>query len=148
MKPESNLTKATTEQIELARTLFDSFATGNLDSWEAKLAPDFTFGYPGFRYGQGVAAARAFNEPFNAAFTDWQTDVHFAAVDGDTILLRMTVNFTHSSPLALPDGILAPKNARCKVEVAMLSQARDGKIVREETLWNVLELVAQIKAVA
>ena len=136
---------ATAEQISLARSLFDSFGAGNLDVWQSKLAPDFTFGYPGMRYGEGIAAARTFNEPFNAAFTDWNTVVRNAAVDGDTILMRMTVSFTHSSPLALPDGVLPPKNARCDVEVAMLVQVRDGKIVREETLWNVPELVAQIK---
>jgi ketosteroid isomerase-like protein len=144
---EINVTKATLEQITLARSLFDSFATGNMDAWQTKLAPDYTFGYPGMRYGEGIAAARTFNEPFNAAFTDWQTDVHYAAVDGDTTLLRLTVSFTHSSPLAMPDGVLQPKGARCNVEVAMLAKTRDGRIVREETLWNVPELLAQINAV-
>ena len=90
--------------------------------------------------------ARAFNEPFNAAFSNWQTVVHTAAVDGDTILMRMTVSFTHSNPLALPDGILQASGVRCDVEVAMLVKTRDGKIVREETLWNVPELVAQISS--
>ncbi len=137
---------ATTEQVKLARSLFDSFAAGDLDVWEAKLAPDFTFGYPGLRYGEGVDAARAYNEPFNAAFTDWDTEVHSAAVDGDTILLRMTVNATHSGALVTPEGILPPTGVRGKVEVALLAKTRGGKIVREETLWNVPELMAQLMA--
>lgn len=137
---------ATAEQVTLARSLFDSFASGNLDVWQTRLAPDFTFGYPGMRYGEGASAARIFNEPFNAAFTDWNTQVHKAAVDDDTILMRMTVSFTHSSPLAMPDGVLPASNARCDVEVAMLVKVREGQIVREETLWNVPELLAQINA--
>lgn len=137
---------ATAEQISLARSLFDSFESGNLDVWQSKLAPDFTFGYPGMRYGEGIAAARMFNEPFNAAFTDWKTVVHNAATDNDTILMRLTVSFTHSSPLAMPENVLQASNARCNVEVAMLVKVQDGKIVREETLWNVPELLAQISA--
>jgi ketosteroid isomerase-like protein len=143
---EAFLTKATSEQIILGRTLFDAFGADDLDSWQAKLAPDFTFGYPGMRYGEGASAAREFNEPFNAAFSDWNTVVHTAAADGDTLLMRLTVSFTHSKPLALPEGVLQAAGARCDVEVAMLVKTRDGKIVREETLWNVAELVAQIKS--
>ncbi len=137
---------ATSEQITLGRSLFDAFAAGDLDSWQAKLAPDFTFGYPGLRNGSGAAAAREFNAPFNAAFSDWTTVVHCAAVDGDTILMRLIVSFTHSKPLALPYGTLDASGARCDVDVAMVVKVRDGKILREETLWNVAELVDQIKS--
>lgn len=138
--------KATPEQIALGRSLFDAFAADDLESWQRKLAPDFTFGYPGLRNGSGAAAAREFNAPFNAAFSDWTTVVHTAAVDGDTILMRLTVSFTHSKPLALPNGILDALGARCDVDVAMVVETRDGKIVREGTLWNVAELVDQIKS--
>jgi ketosteroid isomerase-like protein len=138
--------KATPEQITLGRSLFDAFAADDLDTWQSKLAHDFTFGYPGLRNGTGAAAAREFNTPFNAAFSDWTTVVHTAAMDGDTILMRLTVSFTHSKPLALPEGLLDSSGARCDVDVAMVVKMRDGKIVREETLWNVAELVDQIKS--
>ena len=138
--------KATPEQISLGRSLFDAFASDDLESWQSKLAPDFTFGYPGLRNGSGAAAAREFNAPFNAAFSDWNTVVHSAAVDEDTILMRLTVSFTHSKPLALPGGTLEASGARCDVDVAMVVKTRAGKIVREETLWNVAELVDQIKS--
>jgi ketosteroid isomerase-like protein len=138
--------KASPEQITLGRSLFDAFAADDLDAWQSKLASDFTFGYPGMRDGRGAVAARAFNAPFNAAFSDWVTTVHAAAVDGDTILMRLTVSFTHSEPLVLPEGMLNASGARCDVDVAMVVVARDGKIVREETIWNVAELLDQIKA--
>jgi ketosteroid isomerase-like protein len=138
--------KATPDQIALGRSLFDAFAADDLDTWQFKLAQDFTFGYPGLRNGIGAASAREFNEPFNAAFSDWNTVVHTAAMDGDTLLMRLTVSFTHSKPLALRDGVLDPLGARCDVDVAMVVKVRDGKIVREETLWNVAELVDQIKS--
>lgn len=138
--------KATPEQIALGRSLFDAFAADDLESWQSKLAHDFTFGYPGLRNGSGAAAAREFNAPFNAAFCDWTTVVHTAGVDGDTILMRLTVSFTHSKPLALPNGTLDASGARCDVDVAMVVKTRDGKIVREETLWNLAELVEQIKS--
>jgi ketosteroid isomerase-like protein len=144
MIPKESLVKATPEQIALGRSLFDAFAAGDLETWQSKLAHDFTFGYPGLRNGTGAAAAREFNTPFNAAFSDWTTVVHSAAMDGDTILMRLTVSFTHSKPLALPGGTLDALGARCDVDVAMVVTVRDGKILREETLWNVAELVDQM----
>jgi ketosteroid isomerase-like protein len=146
MIPKEFFVKATPEQIALGRSLFDAFAADDLEIWQAKLAHDFTFGYPGLRYGSGAAAAREFNAPFNAAFSDWATVVHAAAVDKDTILMRLTVSFTHTKPLALPHGTLDTSGARCDVDVAMVVETRDVKIVREETLWNVAELVDQIKS--
>lgn len=137
--------KAMPEQITLGRTLFDAFAADDLEAWQSKLAHDFTFGYPGLRNGRGAASAREFNAPFNAAFSDWATVVHAAAVDGDTILMRLTVSFTHSNALALPSGTLEASGVRCNVDVAMVVTTRNGKIVREETLWNVAELLDQIK---
>lgn len=128
----------------LARSLFDAFAQGDLASWEAVLAEDFTWCYPGVADGRGIAAARAYNAPFNAAFSDWVTEVHAAAVNGETVFLRMTVHATHSAPLVLPDVTLPPTGKRGAVPCVLVAEIRDGRIRHEATYWNVPDLMAQI----
>ena len=132
------------EMTTLARNLFDGFAKGSLDDWQAALAPDFTWCYPGMPEGRGIVAARAYNEPFNAAFTDWVTDVHAAATDGDTVFLQMTIHATHAAPLATPQGILPASGKRGAVPCVLVAKFRDGLICHEATYWNVLDLMAQI----
>lgn len=132
------------EMTTLARSLFDAFAKGDLDSWQAVLSQDFTWSYPGVANGRGIAAARAYNEPFNAAFTDWVTDVHAAAIDGETVFLQMTVHATHAAPLALPQGSLPPTGKRGAVPCLLVAKFHDGLIVHEATYWNVPDLMAHI----
>lgn len=134
-----------TDRIHLATTLFDAFAAGDLDRWEARLAPDFTFDYPGLPNGRGAAAARAFNEPFLAACSDWRTEVHHAATEGDWVLIQMTVTATQSGDLVSPEGTLPASGRRGSVKAAMVVEIRDdGLIHHEATYWNVPDLVKQL----
>lgn len=132
------------DQIMLARTLFDAFAEGNLDRWQALLAPGFTFRYPGLADGKGAAAARAYNQPFGDAFSDWMTEVHRVAVEGDTVLLEMTIHARHTGPLVTPQGTFAATGRSGAVPCAMVAVIRDRRICYEATYWNVPDLMAQL----
>lgn len=132
------------EMTTLARSLFDAFAKGDLDGWQAVLSPEFTWSYPGVADGRSIAAARAYNEPFNAAFADWVTEVHSAAISGETVFLRMTVHATHAAPLVLPQGTVPPSGKRGSVPCVLVAEIRDGLIRHEATYWNVPDLMAQI----
>lgn len=46
------------EMTTLARSLFDAFAKGDLDSWQAVLSPDFTWSYPGVANGRASPPPR------------------------------------------------------------------------------------------
>ena len=134
-------------RVTIANSLFDAFAAGDLRQWEARLAPDFSFDYPGMPGGKGAAAARAYNEPFNAAFSDWKTEIHSSATTGDTTFLLMTVHATLSAPLVTPAGTLPATGSRGAVKCVLVSTIRDGKIQHEATYWNVPDLLAQIMPV-
>ncbi len=133
-----------TDRVRLALSLFDALATGDLDAWQSRLAPDFTFSYPGMPDGKGVDAARAYNDPFAPAFSDWKVDVHRSAISDDTVFVEMTVNATHSGPLVTPEGTLPASGRRGAVKCVLVSQQRGDRILREATYWNVPDLVAQI----
>lgn len=132
------------DNITLARSLFDAFAAGDLGAWQARLAPDFSFDYPGMPGGKGAAAALAYNQPFAAAFSDWVTEVHAAATEGEYVFLSITVHATHSAPLATPQGTLPATHRRGALKAVIFSRIRDGRILHESTYWNVPDLMAQL----
>ncbi len=132
------------ETTRLALSLFDAFAAGDLDRWQARLAPGFTFAYPGMPDGKGAAAARAYNQPFGEACTDWQTEVHDSAINGETVFLDITVYATLAKPLVTPQGTLPGTGKRAAVKCVIMSRIRDGRILHEATYWNVPDLIAQV----
>lgn len=141
-------TTAETEKIALARSLFDAFALGNLAAREDKLAANFTFSYPGLPDGRGIAAARAYNQPFADAFSDWKTEVEQSAISGNTVFLLIKVHATMTGPLASKDGVLPPSGRRGVVPAVVVAEIENGKIRHEATYWNVPDLVVQLMPLA
>jgi limonene-1,2-epoxide hydrolase len=133
-----------TDRVQLALSLFNAFAAGDLRLWQDRLAPDFAFSYPGMPDGRGIDAARAYNDPFTSAFSDWKIDVHGTATAGDTVFVEMTVNATQSGPLVTPDGTLPASGRRGSVKCVLVSRQKGDRIVHESTYWNIPDLVAQI----
>ena len=132
------------DNVALARSLFDAFAAGALSLWKAQLSSDFTFAYPGLPDGKGADAAFAYNMPFLAAFSDWVTETHAAAVDGEHVFLSITVHATHSGALVTPQGTLPASQRRGMIKAVIYARVRGGKIVHESTYWNVNDLMAQL----
>ncbi|MFZ0548523.1 MAG: ester cyclase [Candidatus Promineifilaceae bacterium] len=132
--------------VEIGKILFDSIREGDLSSWEAALSDDFTFSYPGLRDGGDKQAAKAFNQIFVVAVPDLTFEVQRTLTDGDTIVYQGVFGGTHTGPLALPTGTIPPTGRRGSVPGVLISVVRNGKIVREETYWNVLELMEQLGA--
>jgi hypothetical protein len=128
----------------IARALFDSLSTGDFSTWEAQLAPGFTASYPGLRGSHNRAEALAFNQVFPVAFPDLRFTISSSARSGDTVYLTWTGTGTQSGPLASPDGVLPPSGRRGSVTGVMVATIRHGLIVREETYWNIPDLIGQL----
>lgn len=129
--------------VATARSLFDAFNARDLGRWERALAPDFVADYP---CAPGLArdAAAAFNAPFLAAFGDLRFEVQRTFVQGDTVVFDGTAGGTFDGPLATPAGVVPPNGRSGKVRIVLIAQVRDGKVVREQTVWNQLDLFQQI----
>lgn len=128
----------------IGRAVLDAIEAHDMDRWEAVLAPEATFSYPGLRDNPDRATARAYNEPFLAAFSDLHFTYDRILVQGDTVVYSWRGTGTHDGPLALPTGTVPPTGRTGDVAGVLVAVVRDGKIVREETYWNQIELLAQL----
>lgn len=132
--------------VQQGQALLDAFNARDLSLWQRQLADTFTASYPGLRDCRNGEMARAFNAPFLAAFSDLHFQIHRAVADGDRAIYLWTGRGTHDGPLVTPAGTIPPSGKTGAVDGVLVSTVRDGRIVREETYWNVPDLLAQISA--
>ena len=138
------MTATAANVTQIGRALLDGFNARDLSSWEATLAPDATVSYPGLRGDHGREAARAFNAVFPAAFSDLHFTVTRTIAEGDTVAYCWVASGTHDGPLATPNGPIPPTGRRAEIPGVLIATVREGKIVREETYWNLVELLGQL----
>jgi steroid delta-isomerase-like uncharacterized protein len=130
--------------VQQGQALLDAFNRRDLSRWRQQLAPDFTASYPGLRDCRDAEAAYAFNAPFLAAFSDLQFQIRLATAAGDQLIYLLTARGTHDGPLVSPAGTLPPSGRTGSVDGVLVTTVRNGRIVREETYWNVPDLLALI----
>lgn len=130
--------------VELGRALLDGVNAGDLSSWEAALSDDYTCSYPSFREDAGKEGAKQYNTAFLPAMPDLHFDIQRTLVNGDTCVYQFMASATQTGPLVLPSGTIPATGRRGEVPGVLLSVIKDGKIVREETYWNQMELLAQL----
>jgi steroid delta-isomerase-like uncharacterized protein len=128
----------------IGRALLDAITAHDLSPWEALLAEDFTCSYPGLRGDYGKEAAKAYNAPFLTAFPNLRFDITCTVANGNTVVYLWNGVGTHDGPLALPTGTVPPTGKYAEVPGTLVATIKDGKIVREETYWNQVELLAQL----
>ena len=130
--------------IPTARALIDAFNAHDLSIWERALAEDFVGEYPMAR-GLGKAQARAYNEGFLTAFSDFSFTLHKAIANGESVALHWTGGGTHDGPLQTPTGqTIPPTGKRGTLSGVFLVDVKDGKITRERTYWDEFELMSQL----
>jgi steroid delta-isomerase-like uncharacterized protein len=135
---------STQDNITIGRSLLDAINARDLSRWQAVLAEDVTCSYPGFRGENGKQAAKAYNAPFIIAFPDLHFDILRTVADDDTVIYVWSAKGTHSGPLELPTGTVPPTGKQAVIPGTLVATIKDGKIVREETYWNQVELLAQL----
>jgi predicted ester cyclase len=134
----------TKTNLEIGRSLLDAINAGDLSGWEAALAEDFTFSYPGFREGGDREAAKAYNAGILAGVPDLHFDIQRTIAQGNTIVYQYMASGSHTAPLALPTGTVPPTGRKGNLPGVLISIVEAGKIVREESYWNQLELLIQL----
>jgi steroid delta-isomerase-like uncharacterized protein len=134
----------TLSDIKTGQALLDAFNTRDLDTWQAKLADTFTASYPGMREISNKDVARAYNGPFLQAFSDLSMQVTQVIADGDAVVYKWIGSGTHDGSLATPSGAIPPTGRKAAIPGVLVTTIKDGKITREETYWNQVELMAQL----
>jgi ketosteroid isomerase-like protein len=129
------------QNLKTARALIDAFNRAHdMTAWQAALAQDFVADYPG-AHGLNVAQARGYNESFLNASDDIHFDVQRVIAEGNTAVFQCTAGATLTHPLVTPAATFpATGKGGPAVPFVLIVDLKDGKIVREETVWNQLEV--------
>ena len=65
---------------------------------------------------------------FARAFPDMHRDLHNVYVDGDTVIVELSLQGTHDGPLALPMGVIPPTGKKMDAPCCDVFQLKDGKV--------------------
>jgi len=132
------------ENEELALTLIEALNTRELSQWSQKLSEDYAGEYPGVPV-LNKTQSLGYNRRFVIAFPDTHFEVHSVAAQGDQVFVHWTVSGTHSERLATVTGrTIPPTRRRVMVSGVLLTEVRDGEIVREHWYWDQLSLLDQL----
>jgi ketosteroid isomerase-like protein len=111
--------------------------------WASQVAPTLRSDYPGAP-GLDAAAARAYNEQYLRAFSDLHFRVEREVNAGDVQVVLWEATGTHDGPLTLPTGDVPATGRRGRVRGVFICEWRDGRVCREESFWNQIELLQQL----
>lgn len=117
---------------------------GDLSALEKAYSPDVIWHGPGGREIQGVAGMKEMIAGYRGAFPDLHMTVEREITEGDTLALAWRCVGTHEGPL----GDIQPTGKRVDIRGQIISRFEGGRIVEELELFDELQMLRQIGAVA
>jgi C-1 hydroxylase len=133
------------ENKEIALSLFEALNARDLSLWSQHLAEDYIAEHPGVSVPLDKTRSTGYHQRFVTALPDIHFEVLHVLAEGDHILIHWTGSGTHAERLATVTGeTIPPTRRRATVSGTMLTEVRDGKIVREWSYWDQLSLLAQL----
>ena len=131
-------------KVEIGRALLDGVNNNDLSYWKSCLADDYTASYPSLREDVDSEVAYQYNAGIFTAFPDLHFDVQRTVMNGDVMVYQWMASGTHNGPLVTPTGTIPATGKFGGSPGVLIAVVKDGKIVREETYWNQLELLMQL----
>jgi len=132
-----------TEQILMtARALPDAFNQHDFKIWDEAAADDLIADYPG-AHAINKAQAYAYNKSFFDACDDVCFDVQEVIAQGNWVVFKMVTSATLTRPLVTPQQSFPATGKSIKIPFVLLVEVKDGKIVREQVMWDQLEVFMQ-----
>ncbi len=133
------------ENKEIALSLFEALNARDLSLWWQHLAQDYIAEHPGVSIPLNKTRSMGYQQRFVTALPDIHLEVLHVLSEGDHVLIHWTASGTHAERLATLTGeTIPPTRRRVRVSGTLLTEVRDGKIVREWTYWDQLSLLAQL----
>ena len=132
------------ENEELALTLIEALNTRDLSQWSQKLSDEYAGEYPGVPV-LNKTQSLGYNRRFVIAFPDTHFQVHSVVAQGDQVFIHWTVSGTQTEWLATVTGrTIPPTRRRATVSRVLLTEVRDGEIVREGWYRDQLSVLDQL----
>ena len=133
------------ENKKIALSLLEAINARDLSLWLRHLAEDYIAEHPGVSIPLNKTRSMGYQQRFVTALPDIHLEVLHVLAEGDYVLIHWTASGTHAERLATVTGeTIPPTRRRVRVSGALLTEVRDGKIVREWTYWDQLSLLAQL----
>ena len=132
------------ENKRLALIVIEALNARDLEPWSQKLSEEYAAEYPGVPV-LNKTQSLGYNRRFVIAFPDTHFQVHSVVAQGDQVFIHGTVSGTQTERLATVTGrTIPPTRRRATVSGVLLTQVRDGEIVREGWYWDQLSLLDQL----
>lgn len=133
--------QTTDTTVQTAMALVEAFNRRDISIWDNATSPDLAADYPG-AHGLNKDAARGYNLSFLNASDDIHFDVENVVASGGQAVIQCAVSATFQHPLVTPDGTIPPtgRGGDHAIPFALIAEVKDGKVVKETTLWNQLEV--------
>lgn len=133
--------------LQLATENVEAFNARDWERMRAGIAPDAVWDEVATeRRVHGPDGAIELSQGWSAAFPDARGTVVNAVADGDTAVLELVYEGTHTGALETPQGAVPPSGKRASVRGVMVARVSDGKLVECREYFDVLTLLTQIGA--
>jgi len=133
------------ENKEITLSLLEALNVRDLSLWSRHLAEDYIAELPGVSAPLNKTKTMGYHQRFVTALPDIHFEVLHILAEGDLVLIHWMASGTHDERLATLTGeTIPPTRRRVRVSGALLTEVRDGKIVRDWTYWDQLSLLAQL----
>src|ERR687894_1501057 len=119
------------ENKVLALSVIEALNTRDLDPWSENLSDNYVaeyLGVPPLNKEQSIG----YHKRFVIAFPDTHFEVYSVAAQADQVFIHWTVSGTQAERLATVTGrTIPPTQRRATVSGVLLTEVREGEIVRE-----------------
>jgi len=133
------------ENIQIARTSFDSLNAHDLDANDRLQSDDVKFEGPGAAGTLNRAQSRAYTQGFLTAFPDLHFDVTQIIAQDDYVVVNWKGVGTHQGPLVTPSGnSIPPTGKKSTVPGSSTFEIKHGKIVSSRIYWDMVTLLGQL----
>jgi predicted ester cyclase len=133
------------ENKRIALSIIEALNARDLSLWSQHLAEGYIAEHPGVSAPLNKTKSNGYHQRFVTALPDIHFEVLHVLAEGDHVLIHWTGSGTHAERLATVTGETIPPTRRSvRVSGALLTEVREGKIVREWGYWDQLSLLAQL----
>ena len=127
------------EQNEAAfRHMIEETDKGNYDAWDEVCSPDYISHWGEISWN--LEEHKQANRPLSVAFPDFKHEIKSVLVDGDRVVLRVTLTGTHEGDyMGIP-----PTGNRINYTAMLEARFSEGKIVELWGVGDMLTLMQQL----
>jgi steroid delta-isomerase-like uncharacterized protein len=128
---------------ELIESWWQAFTSGNLDAAGAVMADDVDFRGPGVAM-RGRAQLVPYLGGFKEAFPDLRRVETTVIAQGDTAIVELVLEGTHTGPMRSPEGTIPPTGKKVVWKAADFVRVANGKIIAWHPYWDRVAFAAQL----